>query len=120
MSLPERVSSVGGFVADCPVRVLAGGVVASEAEALDAAGAHDDGMHGGRPTTDVRPVDGPAGRMLRAGWCRYCGRGLYSPDADGVEPAEWFHAGTYSAWCGPEATTVATTTGGLAGMESAR
>ena len=59
MSLPELRVVDGGFVADCPVCVLAGGVVATQAEALNGAGAHDDGVHGGRPTTEVRPVGTP-------------------------------------------------------------
>jgi len=47
------------FVTDCPVCVLVGGpFVLGEAERL--AGTHDDLIHRGRPTTEIRPDGGPA------------------------------------------------------------
>jgi hypothetical protein len=47
------------YLTDCPVCVLVcGPFVLAEAERL--AGTHDDRVHGGEPTTVVRPADGPA------------------------------------------------------------
>ena len=106
MSLPDlttRTTAVG-FGVDCPACVLASDLFPTEPEALSAAGTHDDTTHGGRPTAEVRgAVDAE-----RSGSCVYCGAAVYTPDPVDVEPVEWFHVDTHSAWCDPDATTVAT------------
>ena len=55
MSLPDLTTPTrGGFVVDCPACVLAGGPFPTEPEALRLAGTHDDTIHAGHPTADVR------------------------------------------------------------------